>query len=130
MNGFNSGELEEDWLILPGINLDDYGDVTMNFESWRRFGTSDDDNYLKLLYSTNYAGVGNPTAAVWTELSFDAPAEEQAWTPSGNIDLSAIAGSSVWIAFKYHYNAGSYVRWEIDNIEIIEEVPAVPSVNH
>ncbi len=75
MNGFNSGDLEEDWLILPGMNLDDYGDVTMNFESWRRFGTSDDDNYLKLLYSTNYAGVGNPTAP--SGLSFRSKRRQQ-----------------------------------------------------
>jgi hypothetical protein len=60
MNGFNSGELEEDWLILPGINLDNYSAPVMSFETSWNFGSEDDDNYLKLFYSTNYTGVGSP----------------------------------------------------------------------
>jgi hypothetical protein len=121
MNGFNSGDLEEDWLILPGINMDNYAAVAMNFETWRRYGTSDANNYLKLFYSVNYAGVGDPSSATWTELSFTHPDTEQVWTPSGNIDLSGVTGSMVYIGFKYHYSAGNYVWWQVDNI-LIEEI--------
>ncbi len=120
MNGYDSGDTEEDWLILPGINMDIYDDIVMNFETWRRFGSDDDDNYLKLFYSSDYDGIGNPELATWNELSFNKPttSEEQVWTASGNIDLNALSGASVWIAFKYRYEPGSYVLWQVDNVSI------------
>jgi predicted aspartyl protease len=126
MNGFNTGELEEDWLILPGINMNDYEDVVMSFETFRNFGSDNEDNYLKLMYSTNYTGIGNPTAATWTELPFVQPSANQVWTASGDVDLSGISGTDVWIAFKYHYNVGFYRLWEVDNILIEEAIPAIP----
>lgn len=119
MNGFNTGVLEEDWLILPGINLNENFNCNLSFESWMRYGSDDTDNYFKVLYSTDYPGVGDPTSSTWSELTFDYPAEEQVWTPSGAIDLSAIMGSNVYIAFKYHYNAGFYRLWQVDNISVI-----------
>ena len=118
MNGFNSGDLEEDWLILPGINLDDYINEVLSFETWWRYGTDDVNNYLKLFYSANYPGTGDPTSATWTELSFTQPANDQTWTGSGDIDLSGISGSMVYIGFKYNYESGNYRWWQADNISI------------
>ncbi|MDP3463439.1 MAG: PKD domain-containing protein [Bacteroidales bacterium] len=120
INGFNTGEVEEDWLILPGINLNNYSNEVITFDTWKRYGSENTDNYLKLMYSTNYAGTGSPASATWTELPFTQPASEQVWTFSGNIDLSFITGSSVWIAFKYRYGAGYYRLWQVDNIAIQE----------
>ncbi len=119
-NGYNSGDLEEDWLILPGINLDNYSDEVMTFESWYKYGSDDVDNYLKLMYSTDYTGLGDPSSATWIELAFTQPSASETWTASGDVDLSAITGTSVWIAYKYHYNSGSYRNWKIDNISIAE----------
>lgn len=119
MNGFNTGDIEEDWLILPGIELD-FDDVIMSFETAYNFGNDDEDNYLKLFYSTDYAGVGDPTPATWTELPFTQPATGgYVWTPSGSLDLSGISGTT-WIGFKYRYEPGNYRLWQVDNIEIIE----------
>ncbi|MFO8067600.1 MAG: choice-of-anchor J domain-containing protein, partial [Bacteroidales bacterium] len=118
MNGFNSGETEEDWLILPGITLNNEN-YSLSFDSWWNYGTDDANNYLKLYYSTDYAGVGDPSVATWTELSYTQPAASLTWTSSSYIDLSAIAGSPVWIGFKYNYEAGSYRYWQIDNLSII-----------
>jgi hypothetical protein len=119
MNGFNSGDIEEDWLILPGINFDDYDNEVMTFDTWWRFGEDDDSNYLKLFYSSNYPGTGDPTASTWTELSFTQPTEEQTWGPSGDIDLSGISGELVYIGFKYRYESGQYKWWQVDNISIL-----------
>ncbi|MBU2554985.1 MAG: DUF5017 domain-containing protein, partial [Bacteroidetes bacterium] len=116
VNGFNSGELEEDWLILPSINLDNYEWEYLTFDSWYNYGTDDADNYLKLMYATDYAG--DPTTATWTELSFTAPSTTTTWTSSGVVDLNSITGTDVVLAFKYHYNAGMYRWWSIDNISI------------
>jgi len=120
MSGYNTGDLEEDWLILPGINLNNYSDEIMTFETWWQYGTDDEDNYLKLLYSTNYTGIGDPSLATWTELTYTQPASATIWASSGNIDLSGISGTSVWIAFKYNYSAGMYRNWRVDNISIEE----------
>ncbi|TVQ88248.1 MAG: hypothetical protein EA393_09155, partial [Bacteroidetes bacterium] len=129
MNGFDSGDIEEDWLILPGIDFTAYDDVTMTFDAWYRFGTDDEDNFLKLLYSANYEGLGNPTLATWSEIIFEKPSSENSWENTGNIDLSVITGSSVWIAFKYRYEPGSYRWWQIDNINIFEGVLPVLEVS-
>ena len=123
INGYNSGELEEDWLILPGVTLNN-DDVALKFDSWRKYGEDDASNYLKVMYSTDYEGIRDPSDATWTELTFNGPSEDEAWTTSGNIDLSEIVGDPVYIAFKYHYNVDMYVNWQVDNIYIGE-----PTIN-
>jgi len=120
MNGYDSGETEEDWLILPGINFDSYLDEGMKFDSWFKYGTDDADNYLKLLYSSDYPGTGDPSSYTWTEIPYTQPSEADTWTFSGNIDLTSITGSLVYLAFKYHYTAGSYRLWQVDNLFIYE----------
>ncbi len=123
MNGYNSGEVEEDWLILPGIDFDGSYDY-MRFDTWGNYGSDDENNYLKLMYSTDYSGLGDPSTATWTEISFTQPSANATWTSSGNIWLSEIPGSA-YIAFKYHYEAGSYKWWQVDNI-LIHDAPPVP----
>jgi len=128
MNGYNSGDLEEDWMILPGIDMSVYGNVTMEFVSAYNYGSDDATNYLKLYYSTDYAGIGDPSTANWTELSFTQPSTgNYTWTNSGIIDLSTLTGN-VWLGFKYHYSAGSYRTWEIDDISIQELASPIISV--
>jgi len=120
MNGYNSGELEKDWLILPGINFDSYLDEGMKFDSWYNYGSDDANNYLKLLYSSDYPGTGDPSGYTWNELMYTQPADAETWEFSGNIDLTSVSGTSVYIAFKYQYNPGSYRLWQVDNIQIYE----------
>lgn len=118
MNGYNSGILEDDWLILPSFNKNLYQNVSLNFDTWKRYGSEDADNYFKLYYSTNYAGMGNPSTATWTELNFVQPTEEQVWVNSGSISLNSITGNNVYLALRYHYNANFYRLWQVDNIQI------------
>lgn len=119
MNGYNTGMLEEDWLILPAVNFTNYPNVRLNFDSYMNYGDDNDDNYFKLVYSTDYAGIGDPSLATWTEIAFAYPTELSTWTPSGDLNLSEVTGSSVYIAFKYHYNADFYRSWQIDNISMV-----------
>ncbi|MCK5538695.1 MAG: lamin tail domain-containing protein, partial [Bacteroidales bacterium] len=118
MSGYDSGDLEEDWLVLPAINLDLYNNEIFTFDSYFKYGTDDADNYLKVYYSLDYLGVGDVTTATWTELTFTAPVDEATWAGSGDISLDGIAGTNVYIAFKYNYNSGSYRNWNIDNVSI------------
>ena len=63
MNGYNTGDLEEDWLILPGVDFDAYKDENLTFTTSYQYGTDDVDNYLKLVYSTDFSGMGDPSTA-------------------------------------------------------------------
>ncbi|MDP8201079.1 MAG: lamin tail domain-containing protein [Candidatus Tenebribacter burtonii] len=123
MSGYNSGDTEVDWLVLPAIDFDSYANETMTFETLYNYGTDDLMNYLKLYYSPDYSGLGDPNSSTWTELTFDHPTTSLIFTTSGSIDLSAITGSSVYIAFKYRYEVSMYRNWEVDNISIIEGNP-------
>ncbi|GAB4319069.1 MAG: hypothetical protein Kow00127_11220 [Bacteroidales bacterium] len=122
-NGFGGSNPEEDWLILPGIDFDSYSNEIMTFTTYAKYGTNNADNYLKLLYSTDYPGVGDPTGYTWTELTWNQPSGINIVTevsaPSGIVDLSGISGSQVFIAFKY-YSTDSPTRWGVDDISIGE----------
>lgn len=121
MNGFNTGVLEEDWLILPAVNSITYSNFRLSFDSYMNYGDDNADNYFKLVYSTDYAGIGDPTLASWAEIDFAYPTELSTWTPSGELNLSTIinASESVYLAFKYHYNVDFYRSWQIDNISMV-----------
>ncbi|MBN2173603.1 MAG: T9SS type A sorting domain-containing protein [Bacteroidales bacterium] len=123
MNGFNTGDTEEDWLILPGINFDGYSNERMTFDTWYQYGTDDEINYLKVLWSPDYYGVGDPSSATWNEISYTQPADPNIYSSSGLLDLSGISGSNVYIAFKYHYEynePSTYRWWQVDNISIYQ----------
>ncbi|MGO2294222.1 MAG: T9SS type A sorting domain-containing protein [Psychroflexus halocasei] len=123
-NGYGESNLEEYWMVLPGIDFSGYNNVVMSFDSAADYGAIDANNYLKLFYSTDYSGLGDPTTATWTELSFTQPTVFGGATASGNIDLSAITDSQVFIAFKY-YSTDDPTRWAVDNINIMEETPTM-----
>ncbi len=114
MNGFGENEPSNDWLISPSLNLNNFTDEMMEFQTQWRFG--DTDTELMLKYSTDYTG-GDPTLATWTSLAFTKSAVSDVWTNSGNVDLSAISGANVHIAFQY-LSSGNPRRWGVDEIEI------------
>ncbi|MBN2426565.1 MAG: choice-of-anchor J domain-containing protein [Calditrichaceae bacterium] len=118
INGYGQTETSNDWLISPGTNLDEYSDDIISFYTQYQYGTDDATNYLRLVYSTNYAGAGDPTLATWTELSFTKPSAINTWTYSGDIDISAIAGENVYFAFHY-YSEDDPRRWDVDQIRLV-----------
>ncbi|PKO97745.1 MAG: hypothetical protein CVU14_09700, partial [Bacteroidetes bacterium HGW-Bacteroidetes-9] len=128
-NGYNGINPEEQWLVLPGINFENYTGERMSFTTYVRYGTVDANNYLKLFYSTDYAGVGNPSGSTWTEISFAQPATGTVGTTelsvsSGVLNLSTISGSSVFLAFKY-YSTDSPSQWRVDDINIYQAAPVI-----
>ncbi len=122
-NGYQGQNPEEQWLVLPGINFNNYTSVEMNFNTYAQYGTNNDDNYLKLYYSADYAGIGDPTPSIWQEISYNQPTGINDSTEvsefSGNLDLSAVSGSMVYLAFKY-YSTDSPTRWRVDDISIYD----------
>lgn len=128
MNGFNTGQIENTWLILPGFDLSEVAGGTISFETWYNFGTIDEDNFLKLRYSEDYPGIGDPSGFTWTELDFDIPGASSTWASSGSVDLSAISGENVYIAFEYLGAPGGYRGWRVDNIFVAGDTVFLPVV--
>jgi len=122
-NGYGS-TLEEHWLVLPGINFNNYSNERMTFNTIATYGTIDANNYLKLLYSNNYPGLGDPTSSTWTEIAFANGGIDGGETSSGVLNLSGISGTNVFLAFKY-YSTDHPTRWEIDDINIYLATPLI-----
>ncbi|MEZ6131872.1 MAG: choice-of-anchor I family protein [Planctomycetaceae bacterium] len=123
VNAFGDSVAADDWLIAPPINLDTTTGEFITFDTWTRFSDAGiEDPEVRFLYSTDYSGVGDPTAATWTELAYAFPAENsQTYTPSGSIDVSGISGDLVWFAFQYTSSgvgAADSSQWRVNNFSI------------
>jgi endonuclease I len=118
-NGYGADVASNDWIIFPAINFDNYSNEVLTFDSWTQY-TDISFPRLFLKYSTNYPGTGNPSSYTWSNLSYTpSPENSQTWTSSGNIDLSGISGTNVYLAFQYTSSgtgAASSSKWEVDNI--------------
>jgi len=117
MSGFAGGvyTANEDWLISPSMNLDLYSGEILNFFTMMNFGTAGDGS-LRIYYSTDYDS-GDPTTSTWTEITTAALSTGTfVSTPSGDIDLSAVVGTNVHIAFKYTCSTSGVATWEVGGI--------------
>lgn len=133
INAYGGTGACDDWFISPSINLDSYNGEYLTFISWTRYT----DTYyppVKLKYSTNYPGNGDPSLSSWTDLSATWSAEDsQTWENSGEIDLSDISGTDVYIAFQYTSSgtaSGTSTTWEIDNIFLTEFTNNLPEISN
>jgi predicted extracellular nuclease len=131
VNGFGDAVPADEWLITPPLNLDAQDNDTLTFRSYTNFT---DINYpqLSVLYSTDYTGSGDPTSATWTELSgiTFSPEGSATWTDSGDIDLSGISGTNVYLVFRYVSSgtgSGTAANWRIDEVNIFEGTPPPPA---
>lgn len=118
MSGFSGSALDnEDWLISPSLNLDNFTNEKLNFFTMMNYGTAGDGS-LRLYFSTDYSS-GNPTLATWTEIT-GMTLSSGGWvkTTSGDVDLSAINGTNVHIAFKYLSTTAGAATWEVGGILI------------
>lgn len=123
INGFGGDVASEDWLITKAINLVATAQTpVLTFKSWTRYTDVANPFPMKAYISTNYSGSGDPTSATWTELSATLPiAHSQAWTSSGNIDLSAYLGQTFFIGFKYVSSgtgSSSTSEWKVDDVTV------------
>ncbi|GFZ89342.1 hypothetical protein GCM10011531_21080 [Aquaticitalea lipolytica] len=119
MSGFSSGnQTNEDWLISKPIDMTGVTSATLTFQTVKRYAGND----IQVFMSTNYTG-GNPnTNGTWTQLTaaLDTNINSwSSWTNSGDVDVSAAAGGTLFIAFKYTSTTSASSTWEVDNVEVI-----------
>jgi hypothetical protein len=127
MNGYSGGNVEnEDWLISPSINMDNYQNVIMTFHTFKNYSGPN----IELRLSSNYSGSGNPNNANWTMLSFTASPGSSTWTASGDVELSGFSGTSVYVAFVYTSTSSAAAEWQVDNILIKQNIVQPEPTNY
>jgi hypothetical protein len=115
MAGFNNGAvINEDWLLSPAYDLAGMDDMVASFYSATKFAGP----AMRFKVSTDYDGAGNPNDFAWDDLTDLATwsTDNYEWTNSGNIDLSAFTGSTIYLAFVYFSTDLEAPTWEIDNV--------------
>ena len=117
MSGYEGGSNEnEDWLISPPFNADNYANIEFDFFTAKNYTGND----LEVLISNDYDGISDPNTATWNNLSATLSGGAWAWTYSGLIDLSATTGDFVFVAYKYTSTSSESATWEVDSISIRE----------
>lgn len=119
ISGYDGEPLEnEDWLISPAFNMNDFENEIFMFEN----ATNYDGFPLELKYSSDYDGESDPSQqGTWTDITGEAEWSETDfnWVSSGEIDLSSVDGSAVYIAFVYSSNPEEGAsEWSVDNIKL------------
>ena len=107
----------DDWLISPPLNLDDFENEALVFYNAMSYTGPD----MELKISTDYDGGGDPYTATWSTESFTMSTGYFEWIESGEIDLSGYEGSAVYVAFQFTSLDTESATWEVDNIVITGE---------
>lgn len=98
MNGFGADEASDDWLVSPAVDLSTVNNPFLMIGHERDFSGPP----LEVLISTDYDGSSLPTTATWTALDIPTAGDDAfALVDSGEYDLSAYAGETVYLAFHY-----------------------------
>jgi hypothetical protein len=124
-SGYNSGEAEQDWLILPGVTLTDTQTEVINFWTYYNFGV-DGVGSFDLVYSTDYPGTGSPAGFTWNTLTFQKPTKKQQWYFSESVELPSSLTGTVYLAFLYTNPNHDYRAWRVDDINITSSVVLYP----
>lgn len=117
--GATASGADDSWLITAGaINLTEVTNVDISFWASTSFSGP---GKLRVLWSSDYAGAGDPTQATWTEVtSLNTQLDALTATHTQlTADMSAAAGNSVYIAFRYYEGlANSSIAFNLDDFSL------------
>jgi len=109
MSGFDGqAYANEDWLISPSLNLDNYTNEVFTFDNAMNYTGPE----MELHISSDYDG--DPSTANWESLSFDASGGNWDYV-SSEIDLSSYSGT-INLGFKFTSTDSESATWEVDNL--------------
>jgi hypothetical protein len=122
INGYANGasNANEDWLISPAMN-GEYAVINLQFISAMKF----EGNALKLMISTDYDGVSEPSDFSWDDMTdmFDWSTGNYEWVESGSMNIESYAGLNFYIAFVYTSTAEASSAWEISDVKVLATEP-------
>lgn len=127
ISGYDNGTFyeNEDWLISPPMNFDDYTSEIFSFQSAMNYNGPAPD----VLIATNYDGT-DPYSGNWQTIECELSSGGWEWTPSGDIDVSGYDGETVYVAFVFVSSNSESATWEFDEIKITGvEVIGIDEVN-
>lgn len=116
----------EAWLVSPLVKLKKAKNPQLIFDQAFNKAANFTEE-ATVLVSTDYKG--DVTTATWTALEWAKNEDGTLNVPAGsswvfqtsdNLDLSAFAGQSVYIAFRYTTSGGISGTWEIKNVLVYE----------
>ena len=115
MSGYTTvSNVNEDWVISPAMNFNNYSNESMTFQSAYNYTGP----VLQALISNNYDGAGDPNNFTWLPLTATLSPGGYVWTPSGIVSLNGTNGAQVYVGFKYTSSATEASTWELDDIVI------------
>ena len=115
-----SAKATESWLISPKIDLTTATAPVLTFEQAI--------NHAKGTAATTLTlWVKEASATEWTQVTIPSYPASDSWTfySAGNVDLSAYAGKSIQIAFKYTSTTSIAATWEVKNVVVADAGAAV-----
>lgn len=128
VNGFSDTNVpSKDWLISPKLRLDTFTQFPLLSFYTRKFYTGPS---LKLMVSTNYDGVSDPTLATWTEIDGNFPTVTGSYVQSQYINLGSYKTDHTYLAWVYETTAGGLnnaSEWSLDDFAITNESGFVAS---
>lgn len=119
MNGYASSasHQNEDWLISPALYSGNYNTIELSFSTARKFDGDD----LRLMVSSDYDGVSEPSDFEWAELTdlFDWSSGDYIWVESGVQNIKDFVGQRFYLAFVYTSSDEASAAWEVDNVLVV-----------
>jgi hypothetical protein len=128
MSGYNDGNKpNEDWLILPEVDLTDFNDAKFKLSHVINFCfscTIGADVAVKI--STDYTD--DPTTATWSDLNLDNwPTGDSYDIVNSEASLASYSGQKVTIAFYYKSTTDHAAQWRVVDI-LIDQGEAIETV--
>ena len=114
-NGYNCTGDVESWFVSPLINTGDVATVSMTFEqNLRYFANTDVAKEQATLW------VREGADGTWSQLTIPnmENVNNNTFSNAGTIDLSAYAGKTIQLGFKYLATTSNPGRWELKNLSI------------
>ncbi len=117
----------EDWLLTPGIYLNNATNPVIYFQAFKRriIGKN-----ISVLMSSNYTGAGNPYLATWTDLNINfSTIDTGTWT---TFSAPLTVNAPLFVAFKYTCSGvfNDCATWRIDSLVVTNSTGMLESNGH
>jgi len=112
----------KDWLITPVMDLSSL--TTPELTYWENVHYASYASHHDVMYSTNYSGSGDPSAATWIGINATIGTEDT-WIEKGTYLLPV--NSTVYVAFYYEGDYAS--EWYIDDVIVQDAATPVAGIS-